>query len=93
MMSMPHSVMKLIQWYNCLQASAVREQPDFASRSTLELEVMCCPLCIPMSLPKLDQPSWPGSRQHQANHINGSHIPLYGALCGPITWWPSGSGA
>ena len=24
---------------------------------------------------------------------NGSHIPLYGALCGPITWWPSDPGA
>ena len=24
---------------------------------------------------------------------NGSHIPLYGALCGPITWWPDHPGA
>ena len=43
MMSVPHGVMKHIQWYNCLQAPAVREQPHFASRLTLELEVTCCP--------------------------------------------------
>ena len=38
-----HGVMKHIQQYNYLQASPAREQPHFASRSTLELEVMCCP--------------------------------------------------
>ena len=37
------------QW-NCLQAAAVKEQPDSVSRLTLELEVMCCPsMCFDIS--------------------------------------------
>ena len=35
--------MKLIQQYNCLQVPAEREHPHFVSKSTLELEVTCCP--------------------------------------------------
>ena len=53
---------------------------------------------ISTSLSKPDQPSWlahwPGPHQHQAHSIlNGSHIPLYGALHGPITWQAGCPGA
>ena len=41
--SVPNGAMKHIQWYNCLQGPAVREQPQSVSRSTWELKVMCCP--------------------------------------------------
>ena len=42
--------MKHTTWYNSLQASAVKEQPHFVSRSTLELEVMCSPsMCFNVS--------------------------------------------
>ena len=79
--------MKHIQWYNCMQTPAVREQPHSTSRSTLELEVMWCLLCIPMSLPKLDQPSWPahwpGLCQHQTNCIQWiPYTPIWHTL------WP-----
>ena len=43
MMCIPHGVMKHIPWYNCLQVPAVREQPHFTSRLTLELDVTYCP--------------------------------------------------
>ena len=48
-----------------------------------------------MSLSKPDQPSWP-THYHISTRLtayNGSHIPLYGALCGPITWQPGHPGA
>ena len=79
--------MKNIQWYNCLQVPTVREQCHSASRSTLELEVTCCPPGILTSLPKSDQPRWsthwPGSCQHQANCIQW--IPYTPIWCTP---WP-----
>ena len=43
MTSVPHSAMKHIPQYSCLQVPAVRGQPHSASRSTLELEVTCYP--------------------------------------------------
>ena len=38
-----HGAMKHIQQYSCLQVPAVRGQPHFMSRLTLELEAMCYP--------------------------------------------------
>ena len=38
----------------------------------------------------------PSALDHVSTRLtayNRSHIPLYGALCGPITWWPGHPGA
>ena len=55
------------------------------------------PLCILTSLPKPDQPAGlPTSLDHVSTRLtsyNGSPIPLYGALHGPIIWQPGGPGA
>ena len=79
--------MKHIQWYNCLQAPAVREQPHFTSRSTLELEVTFCPSVYSNISTQIGSAGWsahwPGSCQHQANYIQW--IPYTPIWCTP---WP-----
>ena len=56
------------------------------------------PLCVFKCLyPNQISPAGlPTGLDHIGNRLtayNGSHIPLYGALCGPITWWPDHPGA
>ena len=50
-----------------------------------------------MPIPRSDQSSWPTPGLDHVNTrltaYNGSHIPLYGALQGPITWQPNCPGA
>ena len=51
------------------------------------------PLCVFQHL-HLDRIS-PAGLDHISNRLtayNGSHKPLYGALCGPIVWQPGGTG-
>ena len=56
------------------------------------------PLCVFLNLyPNQISPAGlPTGLDHISTRLttyNGSHIPLYGALCGPITWWPDHPGA
>ena len=96
-MSVPHSVMKCIQWYNYLQVPAESEQPHFVWKLTLELEVMCwSSMYSNIFYPNQISPAGlPTGLDHVSTRLtayNGSHIPLYGALNGPITWQPGGPG-
>ena len=88
----------------CNEAYTTIQLPASASRKgTASLHIkadtraggnMCYPsMCVSMPLPRSDQHSWPAhwpeSCQYQTHCLHhGSHIPLYGALCGPITWQP-----
>ena len=84
--------------YSCLQVPAEEGQPHSVSRLILEWEVMYYPyMCFDVFiLTRSAQPGLPTCLDHVSTQLtayNGSHIPLYGALHGPITWWPDHPGA
>ena len=90
--------MKPTQSSNCLQVPAVKVLPQSVSRSTLDLEVTYYPsVCSKQLHPKqTSQDGLPiglGPVQTKLTAYNGSPIPLYGVLCGPILWQPSTPGA
>ena len=56
------------------------------------------PLCVfqhlyPNQISPADLPTGLDHVNTQLTTYNGSHKPLYGALCGPITWQPGHPGA
>ena len=97
-MSMSHNAMRHTPPYSCLQVLAEREQPHSMSRSILELEATCYPSHVFQCLyPNQISPAGlPTGLDHVNTRLttyNGSHIPLYGALWGPITWQQDCPGA
>ena len=91
-MSMPHNAMRHMPSYSCLQVPAEKGLPHSMSRSILELEAMCYPsMCFYTLIQSISPAGLPTGLDHISTRLtayNGSHIPLYGALCGPITWQP-----
>ena len=97
-MSASHGAMKHTPLYSCLRVPAEKEQPHSTSRLILEPEVMCCPFMYfdifiwSRSAQLACQLAWITSAPWLTTY-NESHIPLYGALHGPITWQPDCPGA
>ena len=94
---MPHIAMRHTPPYSCLQVQAERDSLTLHQGQYQSCRQCVTPPCVLMPLSRSDQPSWPA---HCLDHIstritayNGSHIPLYGALCGPITWQPDCPGS
>ena len=88
---MPHNAMRHTPPYSCLQVPAEKGQPHSASKLISELEAMCYPfVCfdtfIQIRSPPAGQPTGLDHVSTRLTTYNGSHIPLYGALCGPIIW-------
>ena len=78
--------------HSCLQVPAEKGQPHCMSRSILELEAMCYLSVFRHLYPDQISPTGlPTGFNHISTRLtayNGSHIPLYGTLHGPITWQP-----
>ena len=92
-MSMPHNAMRHTPPYSCLQVSAEKGQSHSMSRLIPELEATCYPsMCfitfIQIRSAQLGLPTGLDHISTRLTTYNRSHIPLYGALHGPITWQP-----
>ena len=72
MKSMPYGIMKHKQWYNCLNISS-KGMASLVSRSTLELEVVCCPSMY--SNPDQISPTGLDHVSTKLTAYNGSCIP------------------
>ena len=86
---MPHNAMRHTPPYSCLQVPAEREQPHSMSRSIMELEATCYLFMCFNASTQISPAGLPPGLDHISTRLtayNRSHIPLYGALCGPITW-------
>ena len=95
---MPHNAMRHTPPYSCLQVPAEKGLPYSASRLILELEAMWYPLHVLWCLypDQISPAGLPTGLDHVSTRLtfyNGSHIPLYGARCGPITWQPDHPGS
>ena len=95
---MPHDAMRHTPPYSCLQVPAEKGQPHSVSRLIPELEGNVLPLCVfqhlyPDQISPAGLPTGLDYVSTQLTTYNGPHIPLYGALHGPITWQPGHPGA
>ena len=82
--------------YSYLQAPAEKRQPHSVSRLIPELEATCYPsMCFNAYIQiRSAQLAYPLALiSIRLTTYNRSHIPLYGALCGLITWQPDNLGS
>ena len=94
---MPHNAMRHTPSYSCLQVPAEREQPHCvkvdtrAGGNVLPLRVFRC--LYPDQISPAGLPTGLDHISTRLTAYNGSHIPLYDALHGPITWQPDHCGS
>ena len=97
-MSVLHNAMRHTPPYSCLQVPAEKGQPHSASRSIPELEAtfypsVCFNAFIQIRSAQLSYPLALIMSVPDSLPTMGFHIPLYGALWGPITWQPDYPGS
>ena len=87
----PHNAMRHTPPYSCLQVPARKGRASLcikvdtrAGGNVLTLRVFRC--LYPDQISPAGLPTGLDHISTRLTAYNGSHIPLYGALCGPITW-------
>ena len=96
---MPHNAMRPTPPYSCLQVPAEKGTASLhvkvhtgAGGNVLPLHV-CLTCLYPDQISPAGLPTGLDHISTRLTAYNGSQIPLYGALCGPITWQPDCPGA
>ena len=88
---MPHNATRHTPPYSCLQAPAERGQPSLCIKVDTRAGGNVLPLLVFQHLypDQISPTGLPTDLDHVSTRLtayNRSHIPLYGALCGSITW-------